>query len=121
MGVEDLVKRSPTCDVIINEFLDLPEGDTTKYKVVIRKLTVEEQMEIYKEYGGDEQQVSFENMVKALLHGVAEAPFDEWNEEKVRWLDKTNRDLFMAIFTEVSKFNAPLETETEPISDTPQL
>ena len=107
MGAEDRVIRSETKVVSIDDFMNLDEGGG--YSVTVKKLTVEQGMEYYQKVQAGEQ-ILFADMVQMLIYGVEKTPFESWDEEKVKWLDRTNRDLLMFIFEEVASFNAPLES-----------
>ena len=116
MSIEDKISKADTKEIVINPFMDLDEEDITngtKYKIKIRKFTVKQQTDIWSEISGKENQVSYDLIVKTLEYGVISTPFESWNEEKIKWLDETNRDLLMMIFQEVINFNRPLEEMKE--------
>ena len=104
MGIEAKIRKAETKDIPINEYMELDEDE---YKIVIRKLTMKQQFEL-RESIPDAQNPSYEAIVKVLKNAVVSSPFEEWNEEKIKWLDESNGDLLLHLFMEVAEFNAPL-------------
>ena len=110
MSVEAKIRKAETKDILINEYMELDEDDIkngTQYKIVIRKLTMKQQFEL-RESIPDAQNPSYEAIVRVLKNAVISSPFEEWNEEKIKWLDESNGDLLLHLFMEVADFNSPL-------------
>jgi len=115
MSIEAKIRKAETKDILINEYMELDEDDIkngVQYKIVIRKLTVQKRYEIGSLASDSSNLPPWGALVQMLIDGVVSTPFNEWNEEKIKWLDGISPDLVSKIFTEVAEFNRPLAEES---------
>lgn len=115
MNTEDKVRRAEETEININEYMNLDDLDIQEkkqYIVTIGKLTVQQQYEL-SELMPDTAKPTFEAMSKMLLFSVRKTPFSIWDDEKIKWLDNTNRDLLIFIFEGVVNFNLPLAQKND--------
>ena len=88
MSIEAKIRKAETKDILINEYMELDEDDVkngTQYKIVIRKLTVQQRYELGSLASDSDKLPPWEALARLLMDGVVSTPFREWNEEKIKW------------------------------------
>lgn len=115
MSVEAKIRKAETKDILINDYLDVDEGE--EFKITIRKHTVKQQMDL-NDLIPDPSKPSWKTLVQILLWGVVKTPFEKWDEEKIKWLDEVgqvvnDKNLVLYLFGEILEFNRPLAVKNK--------
>ena len=115
MSVEAKIRKAETKDILINEYLDVDEGE--EFKITIRKHTVKQQMEL-RDLVPDPNKTSWDTLVKIILMSTVQTPFESWDEEKIKWLDEVGavvdgNNLIAYLFGKIMEFNRPLAVKNK--------